>query len=346
MSAALDTFMTTMVAQARPVSIEHAVALAREHFGLETRAEPLTGERDENFRLSAADGAQYVLKIANPAEDPTVTALPAAALLHVARIDSGFPCPRLVPERAGNTHVHFKDQDGVDRMACVLTYLPGRLLGRAARSPRQRAACGRMAARLTRALSSFQHPAAHRAVVWDVRHTAYIRRLLGQLPDLPCRHAAADVLARIVPAIESRLPPLRAQVVHNDMNPLNILVDPADETRVVGVIDFGDITHTALIADLAVAAAELIAQSCPDAAQARESVRDVAVAYHESVPLLPQELALLGALVAARLVMNVVVHEWHVRHNPANDHHAPLDADFIAARLAIAAQLSLEEIRL
>lgn len=346
MSADLDTFMATMVAQARSLPIECAVALAREHYGLETRAVRLTGERDENFRLSGADGAEYVLKIANPAEDPAISALPAAALLHIARTDSGFPCPRLVPERTGSTHAHFSDQDGVERMAYVLTYLPGKLLGRTAGSAQQRAACGRVAARLTRALSSFEHPAAHRAVVWDVRHIAYIRRLLAQLPDLPCRHAVADVLARIVPAIEAQLPPLRAQVVHNDMNPLNILVQPSDEARVVGVIDFGDITHTALIADLAVAAAELIPHSCPDAGQARESVLDVATAYHESVPLLPQELALLGALVAARLVMNVVVHEWHVRHNPANDHYAPLDADFIAARLAIAAQLSLEEIRL
>jgi len=346
MSAELDTFMATMVAQARSLPHEDAVALVRERYRLETHAVRLTGERDENFRLTARDGAEYVLKIANPAEDPAVTLLPAAALAHIARTDAGFPCPRLVPERSGHTHVRFTDRDGVDRRAYLLTYLPGKLLGQAARSSTQRAACGHTAARLSRALATFEHPAAHRAVVWDVRHVAYVRQLLGQLPDLPSRHAAAEVLGRIVPPIESQLPLLRAQVVHNDMNPLNILVDPADEERVTGVIDFGDITHTALIADVAVAAAELIPQQCQDAAQARESVRDVAAAYHERLPLLPRELALLAALVAARLLMNVVVHEWHVHHNPANDHYAALDADFIRARLAIASRLSLEEIRL
>jgi hydroxylysine kinase len=343
MSQALDNFMATMVAQARPVPIERAIALVREHYGLDASGARLTGERDENFRLRAADGAEYVFKIANPAEPPTVTELPAAALLHIARIDPGFPCPRVVRSCCASTHVRFTDQDGLDRTACLLTYLPGELFGKAPRSARQRAACGRLAGRLTRALAGFEHPAAHRALVWDVRHAAYLRRLLGQLPQLPCRESAAEVLGRIVPAIESQLPHLRQQVVHNDMNPLNILLEAADEPRVSGVIDFGDLTHTALIGDVAVAAAELIPQNCPDGAQARESVRDVALAYNESMPLLPRELALLPALVAARLLMNVVVHEWHVHHNPANDHYAGLDPAFIAARLAIAAQMSVEE---
>jgi hydroxylysine kinase len=340
----LDTFMATMVAQARSVAAERAVTLVREHYGLETSAARLTGERDENFRLTAPGGAEYVLKIANPAEDPAVSELPVAALLHIERTDRGFPCPRVVRARDGHTQVRFNDSDGLERTACLLTYLPGRLLGQSQRSQAQRAACGRTAGRLTRALAGFGHRAAHRAVVWDVRHAAYLHRLLEQVPELPGRPRAAEILERIVPAIETHLPDMRRQVVHNDMNPLNILVDPLEESRVTGVIDFGDVTHTALIADVAVAAAELIPQNCSETAQASACVRDLAIAYHECLPLLPQELALLGTLVAARLLMNVVVHEWHVHMNPANDHYAALEADFIGTRLAIAAQMPLEEI--
>jgi Ser/Thr protein kinase RdoA (MazF antagonist) len=75
-------------------------------------------------------------------------------------------------------------------------------------------------------------------------------------------------------------------------------------------------------------------------------VLDVAIAYHGCVLLMQQELAILGMLVAARLLMNVVVHEWHVHHNPASSHYAPLGADFMRARLEIADRLLLEEIRL
>lgn len=339
--------MTTMVASARPVSPERAVAVVRERYGFEAGATRLSGERDENFRLSAPHGAQYVLKIANPAEDAGLGELPTAALVHIERVDPNLPCPRVIRDREGNTRVHFTDQDGAQRTACLLTYLPGKLLGHSSeRSARQRTACGGIAGRLTRALADFRHPAAHRAVVWDVRHTSYVRRLLEQLPQLPCRGEAAALLMRIVPVIEAGLPQLRAQVVHNDMNPLNILVEPRNETRITGVIDFGDITHTALICDVAVAAAELIPVECPDAGEACESIRDVARGYHESLPLSAAELAMLGTLAAARLIMNVVVHEWHVHHNREHDHHAPLAANYIATRLAIAARLPREDFRL
>jgi len=340
----VDAFMATMVARSRPVPIERAVALVREHYGFETHAERLTGERDENFRLSAPNGAEYVLKIASSAEEPAVTDLPTAALLHLEKIDPSFPCPRVLREPQGGSHVRFTDEDGHERTARVLTYLPGRLLGAAARSQRQRAACGRTGARLTRALHNFEHPAAYRVIVWDVRHAVQVRRLLEQLPHLPCRQAAADLLERIVPIVESQLPCLRQQVVHNDLNPLNILVDPAHEERVTGIIDFGDVTHTALIADVAVTAAELIPEDCmAKTGRARAAVLDIASAYHEKLPLLQEELVVLGSLVAARLVANVVVHEWHRHHNPSGGHYAALAPDFIRARLEIAGELLLEE---
>ena len=347
MASDVDAFMATMVAQSQPVPIERAVAVLREHYGMETRAVRLTGERDENFRLRAADGSEYLLKIANSAEEPVVTELLTAALLYMERIDPAFPCPRVVPARNRDQHVRLTDEHGRERTARVLTYLPGKLLGTAARSPLQRAACGRMGARLTTALRNFRHPAAQRAIVWDVRHAVQVRRLLAPLADLPCRQAFADLLGRIIPVIDSQLPYLRQQVVHNDLNPLNILVDPADEERVTGIIDFGDLTHTAVIADVAVTAAELIPEDCrANSGAARAAVRDVAIAYHESLPLLPQELAVLGPLVAARLAANVVVHEWHLHHNPSGGHYAPLAADFIRARLAIAEELLLEEFSL
>ncbi len=346
MAADVDMFMATMVAPVRPVPIERAVALAREHYGLAPRATRLTGERDENLRLTTAGGAEYVLKIANPAENPAETDFQTAALLHIEKSAPALPCPRVLRDRTGGTHVRFLDEAGSERTARILTFLPGRLLGAATRSRPQRAACGRIGARLTLALRGFAHPAAQRTIAWDVRHTGHMRRLLDDLPGFPFRPAAEALLARVMPPIESQLPGLRHQIVHNDLNPLNILVDPADEDRVTGVIDFGDMTHTALIADVAVTAAELIPPDCTDGGEAHESVLDVVSAYHEGVPLLAAELALLGALVAARLLMTLVIHEWHVQRNPASGHFKPLAEDFMRARLQLADRLLLEEIRL
>jgi hydroxylysine kinase len=338
--------MATMVARSQPVPAEAAVALALEHYGLESHAARLTGERDENFRLSTADGAEYVLKIAHASEEPAVTGLSTAALVHLQASDPTLPCPRVVRALAGDTQVSFVDGAGRARTARMLTYLPGKLIAATARSARQRQACGRIGARLSNALRAFEHPAAHRAIVWDVRHAAQMRRLLEELADFPRRQTAVDLLERIVPRIESRVPRLRHQVVHNDLNPLNVLVEPADESRVSGVIDFGDLTYTALVADVAVTAAEQIPEDCgDDAGCARASILDVAMAYHDGTPLHEEEFAMLGTLVAARLAANLIVHEWHVHRNPRGGHYAPLSQDFIRARLAIAREVSLEEFR-
>ena len=338
--------MATMVAHSEPVPIDRALALARESYGLEAEATRLTGERDENFKLTARDGAQYVLKIANPAESVAVTDLQTAALLHLERADATLPVPRIRRALLGDAQGRFEDDRGIERTARLLTYLPGRLLADAVRTSVQRAACGRLGGRMSRALGSFRHPAAHRAVVWDVRQVGYLSRLLEQMPGFLHRSEATTLLARIVPVVDARLPAMRHQIVHNDLNPRNLLVDPADESRVIGVIDFGDLTCTAVIADVGVAGAELIPRDCADPLRARECVREVARGYHERVPLLQPELAILGGLVAARLLMGVVVHEWHVHHNPSSGHFAPLDPDYMRAQLELAGRLAGEEIGL
>jgi len=345
MAAPLDAFLATMVAPSRPVPIEQVVALVRRHYGFESEATRLTGERDENFRLTADDGAEYVLKIANPAENAAETDLQIAALLHIEKTDPTLPCPRVLRDRSGGSRIRFLDECGADRIARVLTYLPGQLLGTSTRSRAQRAACGRLGARLTLALRNFQHPAARRTIAWDVRHTGHMRCLLEELPRFPHQSAARELIKRLVPRIESQLPLLRHQMVHNDLNPLNILVDPTDPQCVIGVIDFGDMTDTALIADVAVGAAELIPPDCSDPRAAHDAVLDVTSAYHASVPLLASELALLGALVAARLLMTLVIHEWHVQRNPSSGHFKPLAEDFIRARIHTADRLLLQEIR-
>jgi len=344
MTSDLTTFMATMVAPPRPLPIERAVALARDRYGLEARVERLSGERDENFKLIAADGAEYLLKIAHAAEEPSATELSVAALEHVAHSDPTLPCPRVIAARTGGRHVRFVDHDGSERLARLLVFLPGRMVAAASRSQRQRTACGRIAGRLAEALRGFEHPAAYRALIWDVRHTAGVARLLGPLGSFPCRQSTRELLTDMAPLIESQLPPLRQQVVHNDLNTHNILVDPMDEARVTGIIDFGDITHTALVADVAVAAAEQIPEDrATDYPAACGVIRDVVAGYHERVPLFEQELALLGTLVAARVVTNLVVQAWHLRHNPRGRHYAPLAADIVEARLEIARRLLRED---
>jgi hydroxylysine kinase len=333
----LEAFMATMVAAGDPVTVTAAATLAREEYGLEVTATCLSGERDENFQLTDADGRMYVLKIASAAEDPLITDLPTAALLHMERVDPQFPCPRVLRNRAGLAQVRYDE-----RTARILTYLPGKTLRSARRSSQQRAACGRSAARLGVALRSFTHPAAERFLIWDLRHVGRTAGLLDELQDFPSREAVMTLLQRIDARIAPEFPHLRQQVIHNDLNDMNLLIDPHDETIVAGVIDFGDLVRTALIADVAIVAADQIAMGH----QARDSIADIVMAYHDTTPLLPQELAMLNPLIAGRVLTDIVIASWHRRHNPSGTHYSDLDSMYVRERVDLAAELLSSDFRL
>ncbi len=331
-----DALLMQLIVDPVGVTEEQAVSLAREHYGLAVRVARLTGERDENFKLTAPVGTEYVLKVASARESPAATELQTAALLHLERVDPRIPCPRVVRTRDGEAGVRLRDAKGAERSAHVLSYLPGRLLCDAVPSNTQREACGRLAGQLAHALGSFSHPGAHRAILWDVRHVHKLTGILEELSTLPCQALARVFLAQAVPEIEARVAGLRQQVLHNDLNRRNILVDPGNESRITGVIDFGDMVYTALIADVAVGCAELIPPDCCDVACANGCVRDFLRGYQTAMPLLEQELDMLSVLVAVRLFTNAVVNEWYVRNNPLSRHTTAQEPKLLCMQIEFA----------
>jgi hydroxylysine kinase len=316
-------------------SLARAESLAREHFGILGHAERLTGERDENFWIRTEVGPGYVLKVANAAEAPEITDLQIAALLHVERVDPTLPCARVHRCKDGGTQARFIDENGTHRTAVLYSFLPGKPLLHARRSSVQRAACGRLLARLGHALRNFEHPASHRSLIWDLRQLPKLQALLEEVPGLLDAEFIRDFLADFVAQFAPRLATLRTQFVHNDFNARNVIVDAADESQVVGVIDFGDSVHTALVADVAVGVIGQLA--APETAD--DSIREFVRAYCEVEPLSSEELAILPRLIAGRIVQNVVMTSWHRARNPGGTHFDGFDTAYFEWRIALARRL-------
>jgi Ser/Thr protein kinase RdoA (MazF antagonist) len=78
---------------------------------------------------------------------------------------------------------------------------------------------------------------------------------------------------------------LPSQPVHNDLNPHNVVVDPETQAVVAGIIDFGDLTCTARVNDLAIAARIRSPTATIPLAPACEMI----AAYHAELPLEPAE---------------------------------------------------------
>lgn len=297
-----------------PISIAEVDRIAQRVYGLSATIAQLGSERDSNFHLSVDDTAQFVLKISHPAEDPLVTAFQTEALLHIARRDPDLPVPRVYPTRDGAAAWTFVRPHEAPRIVRVLSYLHGEPLHRVSTSSAQRHVLGAALARLDRALHGFAHPGAHHELMWDIQHAGQTRGLLEHIPDPTQRALALRFLDIFETHAQPRLASLRAQVIHNDLNPHNVLVCAQDPEQVAGIIDFGDMVHAPLINDLAVAAAYHPVETGPPLA----AMADLIAGYNAVTALTGPEIEVLFDLIAARMVVSVAISGWRAARHPEN----------------------------
>jgi len=290
-------------------------------YGLEGAVTRLSSERDETFRLVTATRGSYVLKIANPAEDPAALAFQDGALLHLAAAAPDVPVPRLVRTVEG-THSYSLPQDDGMRTVRLLSYLHGDQLYRMTPSVARNHNLGRVLAVLGQGLAGFEGRPPAGKLLWDISHTLDLAELVRHVGHERQRHVAAvlDAFARKIPPAAGAL---RHQIIHNDFNPHNILIDPAAPMEIAGIIDFGDMVHAPLVNDLAVALAYHLSS---DDWQALAGA--VLRGYSTVTRLDAGEIALLPVLVKARLAMTLIISEWRAASRPDNrdyilrNHHA------------------------
>jgi len=301
-------------AQPAQVSAVRAGIIASERFGVLGSARPLAGERDLNFQLSCADGTSYLLKISHPLENPQVVDFQNQALLQIQRADPELPVQRVYAARDGRYQAAI-DIDGQTMLVRLLSFVEGLPLHQVSvRSAGLRQNLGDAMARLDRALADFRHPAAGHELLWDMQQAARLRPLLAHIDDQPLRALVGEALDAFEARALPRYPALRRQVIHNDLNPHNVIVDPQQPERVLNILDFGDMVEAPLINEVGVAAAYQVGHDGDVLAPALDFV----AAYHQRNPLRAEELDILGELIATRLVMTIAITAWRASLHPEN----------------------------
>lgn len=335
-----------LTAPPAPVATDWAAGLLQRLHGLQGRLQPLTGERDANFLVEPdGGGARCMLKLSHPDEDPVVADFQTQALLHIARTDPGLPVQRLLPDRHGAPSVQIEDAEGRTRVARVFSYLEGMPMPQAPRSAAQRSSVARMLARLDRALAGLEHPAAARELPWDIQRADRVCPLLAHVADPARRALAQAALDGFAQRTKPVLAGLRRQPIHNDFNLYNLLVDPAEPSRVAGILDFGDMVHAPLVDDLAVAASYHLDADNQAPGDALATIARFAADYHAVSPLAEAETFALLDLVRARLAMVVAISGWRAARQPGNAPYLLRNNAISWARLAACATLTPEQVQ-
>ena len=304
----------TLTRPAAHTEIGDLERLVKQRYGLAARAERLSAERDEIFRLRDTEQREYAVKVSHGQEESGAIEFETLALLHACASNSRLPMPRVIPTLDGRHIIQGLPGGAATSSIRLFVWLDGVPLSAAPRSLKQTATLGALLAELGKALSDFEHPRQNRHMDGDLQHAARLTPLVSELADASRRRLAQLGLAGFTDNVLPVLPRLRRQVIYNDLNPHNVLVDAGESDRVTGIIDFGDIAHTALINDVAIGASYLTVLG----STALEYPLHFVAAYNEVTALKVQELEVLYDLMMARLVTSVAITEWRASRNPGN----------------------------
>ena len=309
-AAGLD-FFSSGALPAPLVTREEAERIAVAQFGLAAHARLLGSQQDSNFLLVQPDSRVLgrpeptvlgVLKIANPAFTGTEIQAQDAAADHLAatvgwlRVGTLQDGPVTVQTAAGPA------------IARLLQYLPGgTLTGPDYLGPPVVAGVGTIAGEVSRALRHFTHPGLDRVLQWDLRHAdRLVARLAEHVRDPALRALIQDRASEAWDKIQPLAAHLPRQAVHLDVTDDNVVCTTRNGIRSPdGVIDFGDLTTSWAVCELAVAITSLLHHAGAEPCSMLPAVRS----FHRLRPLSPEEAAVLWPLVVSRAAVLVVSSE-------------------------------------
>lgn len=294
--------MTAILDTVPRFSDDEARKLLADVYGIEGTLSALESERDQNFKVETPAGA-HIFKIVNAAEPVAESDFQTALLQHINRHAPDLPVPALLPTLKGEALGTAVTDSGASHRLRLVSWIDGTPLAQVPRSEAAMRSLGELLGRFNDALRGFMHPGAVRALDWDLRLAGKSRLRLDMIEDAGDRALALRFIERFETVVLPRLSRVRGGVIHNDANDWNVLVDPADQTKIRGLIDFGDALYSALVCEVAIAGA-YGALDCEDPLGA---IGALAAGFHAHHPLQEDEIDLLFDLVAMRLVTSVTI---------------------------------------
>lgn len=299
-------------------SPEEVVNYAKTLYGLQGEVTSLEGEVDFNFKLKTPDNQLYVLKMSRPDTEVEGLDFQAAIMTHLAAKQLPLAVPQQVKASNGASKIEVKDKNGGVRYFRVQTWVPGRMMVEVnPHSPKFLNSLGRACGWMSKSLSDFEHPYAHRFYKWDPSQALHSRDLKQYMQGEEQHALAAYFWQLFEEKALPLLPSLRQSINHNDIHDYNALASyDLQHPEITGVIDFGDSLYSQTINELAIA----LAYACMNKPDPLAVARHVIQGYHEIFPLTEKEVQVLFPLICARLMITVAQAAYNKHLEPDNSY--------------------------
>jgi 4-aminobutyrate aminotransferase-like enzyme/Ser/Thr protein kinase RdoA (MazF antagonist) len=301
------------------VSEAQAEEILATHYGVRARATSLGSNQDKNFVITGPDGEIIgVLKVANPAFNATEIEAQDLAADRIAEAEPSLRMAVPLPNVAGQKCTAMTGLVDGTAYVRLLRFLPGgTLIDSTYLSPTAVAGLGEVAARVSRALEGFRHPGLDRVLQWDLRYgAAVVAELISYVTD-PLHRARLDTAvtessSRIAPLVDE----LPRQAVHLDLTDANVVVARRADgsAHPDGVIDFGDLTDSWAVSELAIAASSVLGHPGSEPISILPAVR----AFHAIRPLTTAEVEALWPLLVLRTAVLIVSGAQQASVDPDN----------------------------
>ncbi|OGR22261.1 MAG: hypothetical protein A2277_20100 [Desulfobacterales bacterium RIFOXYA12_FULL_46_15] len=279
---------------------ENIKKLLEIEYGLSGDISRLAGE-NENFLIRTKNNTSFVLKLACDQTIPGIPEIEHLAVECLFKAGLGISLPRVIPARSGSMEACLLTEDHKQIRGRLLEFVKGKAWRQSPpASIEQLETLGRLIARMDMAMSGIVHAGSRRTHPWDLTQAARHRPEISFIQDLEKRRIlewAFHLYTAIALPLLDRLP---RSLIHGDLNDDNILVD---NSRVCGILDFGDCLENPVVCDLAIA----LAYHTLDEEDPLEAAAIIIGAFHQVRPLSADEMNVIFPLMCARLAVSVII---------------------------------------
>lgn len=289
--------------------MEHILKVLKDSFNIDSPLlSSMEGYDSTNYKIVTGKGT-FVLKMYQKKPE-TIAILKAEhkilnSLGHLG--NCGFPSDIL--SNGGDYLVYSENY-----IYRLLSYVEGSFLGEVEQTSDLLYSFGRFLGTMDTVIFQKHHTAiSAKESQWDLKHLKKNQKLLNFIPDPKDRNLVDYFFMQFDERVIPYQYILRKGIIHSDANDWNVLTSNG---KISGIIDFGDMCHSWLANELAIAVTYvMMGKESPLA-----STIPIIKGYQETFPLEEQELDLLYYLIAARLCISVCNSAYSKTLKPKSDY--------------------------